>query len=472
MTPDRLPLIRALRLDILPRPVVIALVGAGGKSSFMFRLAAEVEGSNLRALFTTTTRLGRAQFNALPRPHFSDNENHTLALAAEIRPGRPVSIASGPLPAEDKVRGIPPQWVDRLAERGNLDLIVVEADGSRGKPLKAPDANEPVVPARTTLFLTVAGWKGVGKPLTPEWVHRGHRFATLARLAPGDTITPEALVRVLAHPEGGLKGAPTRARVLWCLNQVDTFRASSCAVKTARQILFRARGRAGPPPPSPPEVLITSLLSGRESPPTPVRAVVGRVAAVILAAGAGTRFGGPKQVAPWQGRPLIHHVLDAVATSQVDEVVVIVGAWARQVVEAVQAWQRARGTHGPPLRVVENTRWAEGQSTSVRAGLETLGPVSAALFPLADQPRISPALLDALIAAHRRTLAPIVRPRYPGGPGAPVLFDFTLFPDLLRLEGDTGGRAVVRAHPERVYHVEWPDPKAALDVDRPEDLAE
>ncbi len=463
------PLLHALRVEYLPRPWVIALVGAGGKSTFMERLAVEIEGTPLRALFTTTTRLWRHQFDTLPRPHLVSSLDQAIRLAKEATPGRPITLACAELPDENKVQGISPLWVDALAEGQWFDLIVVEADGGRGKSLKAPAPREPVIPTMTTLVISMAGWQGVGHPLTETWVHHPQRFAHLARLSPGDIITPQSVARVLGHMWGGLKGIPPDTRVVWWLNQVDEETDMVRAAWAARYLMRTEWPPTVQTRPIPPEVILASL-KGKHIASPHIHAVVGPVAAVVLAAGAGTRFGGAKQVALWRGRPLIHHVLDAAAASQADRICVVLGAWAEKVRPVVEAWHETHKNDPRPFVLVENPRWAAGQSTSVRLALEAMGPVSAAVFLLADQPAVPGALIDALIWTHHRHLAPIVRPRYGTMPGTPVLFDITLFPELKQLTGDTGGRVIINQHPDAVYHVDWPDPSPLFEVDTPQDL--
>lgn len=482
----------ALRGNRPDRPVVITLVGAGGKSTLLRRLGEEWMALGLRGLLVTTTRLWRRQFEAFPHPVLAPSLTDARAAVTRVRPGRPVMLAQALLPGEAKVRGIPPAWVDTLVAGNALDAVAVEADGSRERPLKAPVGNEPLVPGSTTLFVTVVGWQGVGKPLTATWVHHPEQFGRLAGISPGVPVDVQAISRVLTHPAGGLKGCPPGVRRVVVVNQVDHQEALAEARQLAQEVLtgsgdhprraeldgppFRG-GVIGSPQPralhqqvfpaaSPFDEVILAHLQA----PDPVWEVHGRVGAVVLAAGAGTRFGGAKQVVLWRRRPLVHHVLDAVARAEVHQVVVVVGAHAAVVVPVVEAWLANRWPGGPPVQVVVNDRWALGQSTSVRAGLLALGEVSAALFPLADQPRVPPALMDALIQRHRETLAPTVVPRYGGQPGAPVLFDRALFPRLLALTGDTGGRVLVSAYREQVAWVDWPDLTAGWDVDRREDV--
>jgi molybdenum cofactor cytidylyltransferase len=154
-------------------------------------------------------------------------------------------------------------------------------------------------------------------------------------------------------------------------------------------------------------------------------------------------------------------VADAALASQASPVVVVLGHQAG-------ACQATLGDR--PVTVVVNPDWAQGQSTSVRAGLAALPPnVSAALFLLVDQPHITPAVINALIERHRVTLAPVVWPEHNGRRGNPVLFDRALFPQLARLSGDTGGRPVLQAHAGQAERVPVSDPGVLFDIDTPDD---
>jgi molybdenum cofactor cytidylyltransferase len=97
--------------------------------------------------------------------------------------------------------------------------------------------------------------------------------------------------------------------------------------------------------------------------------------------------------------------------------------------------------------------------------------VGAALFPLVDQPGVTPTVLDALIRRHRTTLAPAIWPEHEGRRGNPVLFDRSVFPELMRLSGDTGGRAVLRAYLAQAERVPVNEPGILFDIDTPNDYA-
>ncbi len=186
-----------------------------------------------------------------------------------------------------------------------------------------------------------------------------------------------------------------------------------------------------------------------------------RVAAIILAAGESRRFGSPKQLLDWQGQPLLRHVVVQTLAVETSEVVVVLGAHLPRIAPAVQ---------GLPITLAVNREWARGMSGSVKLGLRALrAEVDAALFLLADQPGITPQLCQRLIQAHASTHAPIIAPRSGDRPGNPVLFARELFPQLMQVRGDQGGRAVMKTRQADIHWVET-DAKLLRDIDRPDDL--
>ena len=184
------------------------------------------------------------------------------------------------------------------------------------------------------------------------------------------------------------------------------------------------------------------------------------MAGLVLAAGAGTRFGGGKQLARLDGRPLLEHALRAMASAPVGDRVVVLGAEAERIAAAVDL----RGA-----RVVLCPGWAEGQSASLRAGIEAAGPrADAVVVTLGDQPRIAARAIAAVVAARAPDAADAVRATYDGAAGHPVLLERALFGDLRALRGDVGARAVLRG--ARVIDVPCDGLGDPRDVDLPSDL--
>lgn len=183
------------------------------------------------------------------------------------------------------------------------------------------------------------------------------------------------------------------------------------------------------------------------------------VDAVVLAAGASTRMGRPKLLLPLDGRGLLRRVVDEALASRVRQTIVVSGAH-RVAIEAELA--------GLPVRLVHNPDYSQGMSTSLRAGLNALPPdAEAVVVLLADQPLVDHAVLDALISEHARSGASIVRPRYAGEPGNPILWSRSLFGELRAQEGDRGGRDLLGLRAGQIAHVEIADRRAGQDVDTP-----
>jgi molybdenum cofactor cytidylyltransferase len=135
--------------------------------------------------------------------------------------------------------------------------------------------------------------------------------------------------------------------------------------------------------------------------------------------------------------------------------------------------ERCRAALGDrPVEIVVNENWAEGQSTSMQAGLAALPTnVGAAVFFLVDMPGVAPDLIDRLLQRHRETLAPLVWPEFESRRGNPILFDHSLFSELRQVSGDSGGKPVLLHHEDRAERVIAGDKSILQDFDRPEDLA-
>jgi molybdenum cofactor cytidylyltransferase len=181
------------------------------------------------------------------------------------------------------------------------------------------------------------------------------------------------------------------------------------------------------------------------------------IVAIILAAGQSSRMGQHKLLLPLLGKPLVLHVVDSALAAGFDEILVVVGYRA----DAVQTLLADR-----PVRIVHNPAYAQGQSTSVRAGVAALAPQTEAVtILLGDQPLISPTILKRLIQIWQETARPIVAPFYSGQRGNPILFARTLFPELLNVTGDQGGREILQRHAQEIAPVQIDEIIAAQDLD-------
>ncbi len=434
-------LTQALRL---PQSPTVGIVGAGGKSTAMFKLARELQSP---VIACATTHLGNWQI-PLADYHYIFQSKEEFP---NISPSG-VTLVTGEVEG-DRTKGLDYKAISWLREvsKGNSIPLLIEADGSRQKPLKAPGKHEPPIPDFINTVIVVAGLSGLGKPLDEEFIHRAEIFGELSMLKPGDPVTTSALVRVLTHPEGGLKNIPESAHRVVLLNQADSPALQSQAGAVTQELLTNFQA-----------VIIASLKNGQ------IHAVHEPIAGIILAAGEAQRFGQPKQLLDWRGEPFVHAVAKTALESGLSPVIVVTGAYAEQVKAAVQ---------NLPVQTAHNAEWQSGQASSIRAGLSPLPNlppnssnlgegVGGVIFLLADQPQITPTIIQALIEEHASTLAPIVAPMVLDQRANPVLFDSVTFPDLMKLEGDVGGRGIFSKH--KVTYLPWHDDAMLLDVDTPE----
>jgi molybdenum cofactor cytidylyltransferase len=429
----------------------MAFVGAGGKTTGMFQLARELEPP---VLVTTTTHLGQWQISSADR-HVIAGSGQELEEALQEVDG--VVLVTGPTIGG---RVGPPDraaldWLNLFCQDWNIPLLI-EADGAHEKPLKAPAAHEPNIPEFVRQVVLVAGLSGLGKPLTGEVVHRPAIFSSLSGIEPGALIPEEGLVRILTHPQGGKKNIPPAARRVALLNQVDTIVLQAKASRISRALLpdFHA--------------VVTASLLPRQHRHTQgrspvIHAVHEPVGAVLLAAGAATRFGKPKQLLDWRGEPFVHRITRTALQARLNSVVVVTGAYAPEVRAAIADL---------PVKVVHNPDWQEGQASSIRTGLAALCSEpgawpGSAFFLLADQPQLPAEILHAMTEEHTRQLASVIAPLVDGQRANPVLFDQRTFPALFSLQGDVGGRAIFSIFSPS--YLPWHDRSLLFDVDSPED---
>jgi molybdenum cofactor cytidylyltransferase len=428
-------LARALRTS---REARVAFAGAGGKTTALFQLARSVEPP---VVVTCSTHIGTWQAELADRHLVITRPDDIERFTGQIEG---VTLITGPEGEEQRLQGLDADTLSVVNDlAGQLGFpVLVEADGSRQKPLKAPADHEPVIPAWINTAVIVVGLSALEQPLKAEVVHRPERFAELSGLDMGQTVSGESIARMLIHSQGGLKNIPENARKVALLNQADQDALAKAGIRIANQISHYFDS-----------VLITALSDHR------IWQVIEPVGGILLAGGSSSRFGQPKMLLPWRGKPLIRHVAENALGAGLEALVVVTGAVDQPVRQALA---------GLPVVIAHNADWQQGQSTSIRTGLRALpANTGAAVFLLADQPFVTSDLLSEMIRRYRSTLAPVTAPRVSGQRANPVLFDRDLFAGLMELEGDTGGRVLLGKYP--VDYIEWGDDRLIADIDTPED---
>jgi probable selenium-dependent hydroxylase accessory protein YqeC len=222
---------------------VISIVGGGGKTTLMFALARELMASGHKVITTTTTRFAADEPEKFNSSLLLEEDERILlsTLPENLLNYMQLTIVKQISPENDKLLGYAPEIIDRIAAQGLADVIV-EADGSRGKPIKAPNDTEPVIPASTTLVIPVVGLDALGTLLNEDNAFRPEIISQLTGLKPGEPITEEVIATLLTHPQGITKGTLATARIIPLLNKVDKSNISQ-GQAIARQILEKGRPR-------------------------------------------------------------------------------------------------------------------------------------------------------------------------------------------------------------------------------------
>jgi molybdenum cofactor cytidylyltransferase len=436
-------LIQALRVDTSSK---ISLVGSGGKTSALIRLAQEWPS---QALVAATAHLSKEQVTKFPY--------HTI-----WRPDQPqedtfikTTVITGASDDRTKLCGIDPSlWehLEKTAEKCGSPLFI-ESDGSKTKSLKAPTSHEPAIPPWVNHVVVSVGLSVIGKPLDETSVHRPEIYSVLTGLELGKPITLHSIEKMLMHQQGGLKNIPRGARRTVLLNQVDTLKDKSGLPQFEKQLLKHFDS-----------VIIASLMgaglkNGEVDFQNEVVRVNERIAGIILAAGNSRRMGQSKALMEWNGTPFVRVCALKAISSGLDPILIVAGEKFNQISSCVKDL---------PVQVIENLDWNEGQSTSLRVGIKSLPKrIGGAIFLLVDQPQIPITLIRKLVSEHAATMSTIILPESGGRRANPVLFDRKTFQALTEIQGDIGGKVIFSKFP--VHPILWFDESILLDIDTPED---
>lgn len=200
--------------EILPPAPVISIAGAGGKTTLMFALAGQLQGT---AVTTTTTKVGADQIKTA-------GQRTTLNRFPPAVPAKTIWVSPDLTPQNGKIIGCGPAEFAVLAEicRGNGWALIAETDGAARRPLKAPASHEPVIPAECNVCFYLAGLNAIGLPLDAEHIHRPECYGGITGLQPGTSVTAESVVRLMDHPDGGMKNVPPGALRIAFLTHGDT----------------------------------------------------------------------------------------------------------------------------------------------------------------------------------------------------------------------------------------------------------
>lgn len=412
---------------------LLTVMGSGGKTTLITFLAREFAAFFPRVLVSTSTKV--YPFPGLPVVGDPADLPAAFASHGTLFLGRRV--------AEGKLAGPSELHLEKL--RGLADLILLECDGARGRPLKVHLPHDPPVPEGAGLALMLVGASALGRPADAASFHRAPWAPSHWGIAEGDILDAARIRRVLLAPDGYL-GKTGRAPTRILVNQADAHPAAAAE-------LTEALAERWPGP-----LLSGSALAGEFS-LSPERGP--RPGLILAAAGRGDRFGGDKRRFGIAGHPLLHWTLGAYAGLPLRSRCAVLGPGDGDLAAEVIArgWQ-----------VALNPDPAAGLSGSWRAGLAELpADAEGALLALGDMPALRRETLRALLAAVAADPRRALRPVYGGEPGHPVYLPRAALAELAAERGDRGARELLPGL--NPFHLDLPDPGVILDLDHPDQAA-
>lgn len=214
-------------LGLAEAPGLVSIVGGGGKSTLLFALGEQLPG---RVVLTTTTRIFSAQMSVGPPACSLDDPDWEARIGGADEAVLLVGHVEG-----ERALGIPAELPARILSRPDVDWVVVEADGSRMRPVKAPADHEPVVPRETSLLVVVAGIDALSRPIR-EIAHRPERVSELTGIDPEERLSPEALGGLLCSTRGGRRNAPPGCRIAVLINKVESAGERALAARVAETV--------------------------------------------------------------------------------------------------------------------------------------------------------------------------------------------------------------------------------------------
>ena len=223
-----------LRALGIARGDVVAVAGAGGKTTLVYRMASEARACGLRVLVTTTTHMGTMDEESVGPVLVEEGGDLAVAVGEALeREGRVTLLGRRVRP--DKLEGVAPARVDTLAVLA--DLVLVEADGARGRSLKVPAPYEPVIPRSTTIVVVVCALDVLGQPLDEEHVHRLDLVRAATGVEAGEAVDEDCVAAALRHTDGYPSRIPSRARAGVFLNKAESHEALAAGARLAARLI-------------------------------------------------------------------------------------------------------------------------------------------------------------------------------------------------------------------------------------------
>lgn len=423
-------------LDIsIKKPELISITGGGGKTTSMFRLGRELKKFGKKVLITTTTGIFTPQegtYEKLILLEEDENDLNDLPIGITI-------IGSKIDKKKKKLMGIDVGIIDEFFKNNLFDYIIVEADGSKRKSIKAPASHEPVIPSLTTKTIGVIGMDVVHKRIYEENVHRANIFANLTNSKLGDIINEDVIYNLIISKKGIFKGSPKGSDRYIILNKVETNERRKVAEKIKYKLLMN-------------NINIKNLIIGSIGKEA-------KVTGIIMASGFSRRMKRDKLLLKLGDMTVIERVIKSCVRSNLDDIIVI---YRRNEIRDIAIRNN--------LKTVFNEFADKGQSESIKRGVNSISKdTEGIMFIVGDQPHLDSKTINRLLDEFERDKEKIIIPIYNKSKGNPTIFPISLKKEFFSLKGDVGGKEIINNNLEQVNYIEIKNYKAGRDMDTVEE---
>lgn len=414
----------------LERRELISITGGGGKTTTMFKLGKELLSQGKKVLISTTTAIFKPRKNYYENLYLTKNRDYRKIKGS----ARGLTIIGKEISKNSKLIGVTSEMIDEIFKMKTFDYIIIEADGSKRKPIKAPASHEPVIPSFTTMMIGIIGMDCIYKKIYEKNVHRAGIFCGITNSKIGDFITEDIIYSLIISKDGIFKGVPIDSKKHLILNKVENKKREKASQNIKDKILLNK--------------IDINIISGSMGKRT-------KISGIIMASGFSRRMKRDKLLLKLGDKTLLERVIDACITSQLDEIMVVYRS--EKIKDIAISYD---------LKTVLNKNAEKGQSESVKIGLKNIdSDTDGIMFIVGDQPFLDSKTINILINKFIADKEKIIIPRYGEDTGNPTIFPISLKDQLNKLSGDVGGREIIDKNLKQVKYVDIKNQKAGMDMD-------